>query len=313
MRGGKWRLFRFFFGGQVTGIQNRCDIVEELLGRLNDEPQKVECRKWLCRARRAVQDPPVSYSAYDVAWGALQEIRHKLSASWLPPHDLVRIALDIRDDLLYLTKATKADQEKYQKIIEEISHEAYSLPEEQLKKKREKIFYLSLLSGNARSSYWHKVNVLRARLFITAVWMIVIEFMIASLLCIKGKDFGLSEQHPIVVLLVVLFGALGGFLSALQRQEPLGGRSVDFYLERSTLILRPVIGAAAGLLVYIVVRSGLVNILGTQPTTLPWAYFFVAFCAGFSERFFLKQIALVLDREGEPSPVRKEKERALPL
>jgi hypothetical protein len=143
--------------------------------------------------------------------------------------------------------------------------------------------------------------------------MIVIESMIISLLCVKGKDFGLSEQHPIVVLLVVLFGALGGFLSTLQRQEPLGGRSVDFYLERSTLILRPVIGAAAGLLVYIVVRSGLVSIFGTEPTSLPWAYFFVAFCAGFSERFFLKQIASVLDREGGAIATHEEKERALPL
>jgi hypothetical protein len=146
MWGERWRLFRFFSSGQVTGIRNRCDVIEELLGRLGDETQKVECRKWLCRARRAIQNPPVSYSDYDVAWGALQEIRHKLCALSVRPHDLVRIALDIRDDLLYLTNATKADQEKYHNTIEEVNREAYYHPDELKKSVRRFSIYHCLVA-----------------------------------------------------------------------------------------------------------------------------------------------------------------------
>ncbi len=297
--GGNWRIFRFFFSGQETEIKNRCAILEELLGRLKeDEPQKVECCKWLSRASHAVHSWPVPYSDYDVAWGALQEIRNKLSLiSALPRDDLIRIALDISDDIPYIADAKKRDQAR--KDIDKIIEGFASPLEDDRKIAREHIFRLSLLSGNARSSYWHRVNVLRARLFMTAIWITVIGLAIILFICIRGTDLGLTEQHPIVVLVVVLFGALGGFLSALQRQEPLGGRSVDFYLERSTLILRPVIGAAAGLVVYILVLSSLVSMIGIQSATSPWAYFFVAFCAGFSERFFLKQIAVVLDRERE--------------
>jgi len=48
--------------------------------------------------------------------------------------------------------------------------------------------------------------------------------------------------------------------------------------------LRPLVGAAAGLVLYLGQISKIVNII-PEPGTA--GYFFVAFCAGFSEQFFL--------------------------
>ena len=72
------------------------------------------------------------------------------------------------------------------------------------------------------------------------------------------------------------------------------GTSSVFYMERTLLCLRPIVGATAALALYFAQLSQLVTI-GTDHSS--GTYFFVAFCAGFSEQFFLKHLNSVLQRE----------------
>jgi hypothetical protein len=64
-------------------------------------------------------------------------------------------------------------------------------------------------------------------------------------------------------------------------------------MERTLLWLRPIVGATAALALYFAQLSKLVTI-GPMEEQSSATYFFVAFCAGFSEQFFLKHLNAVL-------------------
>jgi hypothetical protein len=112
------------------------------------------------------------------------------------------------------------------------------------------------------------------------------------------KLLGIDEQQRVMPLAVLAFGSLGGLLSSLLKREPLSGDLVQFYVERAVLLLQPIIGATAGLIIYLLLDA---KILTIQHNDLSPAICFVyAFCAGFSERFFLRQLGNLLGNEASP-------------
>lgn len=297
MRFGHGRVARLFSSGQETEIVTRCENIEEALNLLPDSELKAECRHWLGLTRRAIQHWPIAYAEFDAAWVALHEIRHRF-CRMLPTDELMRIALDVRDDLAYVHNA--AERKKHLTLIDAIvtalstSPGATEIGPDPSDRLRDGLQYLSLLGADVREARWHKVNVLRSRLLDTAVCMFVVEAALVAMMTIWPHSFGIGtargpeQVSRYAVLGVAAFGSLGGLLSALTRHEQLTGSSAAFYVERTALILRPVIGVAAGLVTYLLLLAGLVTI--GPPAAFPYAYFVAAFAAGFSERLFLGQL-----------------------
>jgi hypothetical protein len=155
-------------------------------------------------------------------------------------------------------------------------------------------------------SLWREIDFARdkARRRVAKQTTIVQITWAALVLATAGIALVLSQTAPQEaapsVWLVVLFGLLGGTVSAL--------RTVDFSRlndrspienEAVRLRLRPVLGAAAALVSFVLAGLGLLAIRGTQGTLpiqiqvtdagqLFWAYCVLGFMAGFSERWFLR-------------------------
>jgi hypothetical protein len=113
-------------------------------------------------------------------------------------------------------------------------------------------------------------------------------------------------------LAVVGFGALGGLVSAIMTMESLEVSASAYYIQRTLLGLRPVIGASAGLILYLIQVSGILSIIpaGVNPQA---AYLVLAFAAGFSERFFVAQVERVVDlgkKEKKKPETRRKGEQA---
>ena len=100
-----------------------------------------------------------------------------------------------------------------------------------------------------------------------------------------NPDFVDGVDEWWVALAAALAGALGGSTSALQRTTRRGTTSV--YRKHGTLLSalsRPVVGAIAGITVFLAVRAG-----ATQPSDEQVAYvLLVSFGAGFAERLVVR-------------------------
>jgi hypothetical protein len=257
-----------------------------------------ECRYWLGAVQAFVGSWWTRFYQLDLAWNAMREIRHRFC--WLlPPDELGRNALDIREDFTYLDAGRqKAAGERWERVMQLLTSSSADLPA-----CRAELLDLSLLGGNAKQEHWHRVNLLRARLQATGLVAFGVTLALVLAVAILPR-FGVPvdlandpklAQPPYVILGVVVFGAIGGFISAVQRHEPLVGTSSVFYRERLFLWLRPIVGTTAALILYLAQISKAI-VLFQQPPS-PAFYWFVAFCTGFSERFFLSKLEDFLKRK----------------
>ena len=69
---------------------------------------------------------------------------------------------------------------------------------------------LSGIGANARQTLWHRVNLLRSRLMITAILLGVFATALTLVLLCRPAWLGVDDYHPNRVLGVVWFGLLGG-------------------------------------------------------------------------------------------------------
>lgn len=299
---------------QLSGdpqIQVRIQEAHALLDRLDKERTDVsECRFWLEMAEETFSRRLLRffdflgfrgflhYSAYDVIWQAFNQIRHVLCQK-APNADLLAVALDIRNDLFYIADAE--DRKRYQHDLhtfeETLRHHAAGLEPHKprashtMEEIRYELERLSRIFAYARATHWRKVNLLRTRLLVTA-------FILSALLIGGLWLLPLFLQVPDItythILAIVGFGALGGLVSAIMTMESLEVSTSAYYIQRTLLGLRPVIGASAGLILNLIQVSGILSIVpaGVNPKA---AYLVVAFAAGFSERFFVSQVERVVD------------------
>jgi hypothetical protein len=101
---------------------------------------------------------------------------------------------------------------------------------------------------------------------------------------------------------VILWGAAGSLAAILYRFYTEQGR-IRFATEFRWLIARPIIGIIMGGVVFIALTSGLVLLMSSPSSTdaasaLPHkeAFWIVAFLAGFSDKFYLGVIDLLVAR-----------------
>jgi hypothetical protein len=292
-----------WLGRQEKELVTRCHVIEKNFKELETkklakEDQLSECCDWLQQAVDAIGRCPADY---DRAWASLFEIRHKFC--WmLPPPGLVRVALDVHDDEIYLKDENA--KIKYRTEIDGLIVKLQALQEKTalsddatLAACRIGLSRLSVMGAEARSSQWYKINLYRARLAFMTWALLIAEAVAIAGLIFFPQVLGSVDHSWVVVVGVAIFGGIGGLLSALGQKEPLTQGSPTFYVERESIMLRPIIGAAAGLIIFFVQLCGILQVgaMGSPSA----AFFVAAFCAGFSERFFIKRLEPILGAESK--------------
>jgi len=241
----------------------------------------------------------IGYHDYDRAWTVLREIRHMFCAI-VPANELQRIAVELDAELNYVPEARrkilrKQLEEQQERLLPlQFSNGSASA----LAECRKQLFQLSLIAASAKQEHWHKINLLRGRLQVTALLVVLLALLALASLFVPGF-VDIQRETMAVVCGVTIFGALGGFISALRQYEPVAGDSSGFYLERMLLGLRPLVGATAGLVLYL---GQLAEVIKLVPSASAPAYLFIAFCAGFSEQLFLSHL-----KKGEKNEPKKKK------
>jgi hypothetical protein len=130
-------------------------------------------------------------------------------------------------------------------------------------------------------------------------WLVVVLVLLlagTSVLGVLAAHSGLWAD----VLLAVAAGALGATLSGvILLRAPQASLAVLKNLGL-VMLVQPLVGAGAGLVLFAIWRSGLLTITGLHRDD--WAAVaIVAFAGGFSEPFFLKSIARITGKVGEPT------------
>jgi hypothetical protein len=120
------------------------------------------------------------------------------------------------------------------------------------------------------------------------------------LLALQSTQFRwtLVEQDVPFLMASLMVGGVGAIVSVMQRlttgQLRLSYRASHFEMLRYGLF-RPLIGAVFGVLLFIVLRAGLVSVAGAPPEgardRLLYFYIALAFLAGFSERWAQDMLA----------------------
>jgi hypothetical protein len=290
-------------GGQEKELVTRCHVIEKTLleleeKKLAEEDKISECCDWLQQSADAIGRCPADF---DRAWASLLEIRHRFC--WmLPPRGLVRVALDVGGDKLYLKDDNT--KRKYRNEIDRLVGKLQALQKRTtpadsrtLTACRVDLAHLSMMGAEARQGQWYKINLYRARLASTARALCAVEALAVAALIYAPQVLGSVPYSWVVVLGVVIFGGIGGFLSALKMKEPLTQGSPAFYVERESIALRPIVGAAAGLIVFFLQLCGILTVGASGSPQV--AFFVAAFCAGFSERFFVKRLEPMLGADGK--------------
>jgi hypothetical protein len=177
-----------------------------------------------------------------------------------------------------------------------------NVPLEQIRLQLERA---SRICGEAKETHWRKVNLIRTRLLTTVLILVALLLLTFILVPTLSGCAGLCFQS---LLAVAVFGALGGLVSALRTREAIDTPSSTYYIQRTTLGLRPVVGAAAGVIVYLIQISGIVTFFSSD-TCANASHLVLAFVAGFSERFFIAQIETLASRNGS---AKKEEQKPPP-
>ncbi|WNG44015.1 hypothetical protein F0U60_07835 [Archangium minus] len=128
---------------------------------------------------------------------------------------------------------------------------------------------------------------LRARYFLLLllVLSIVLSLSVLALLGVGAASLSAPRQSLFVALAT---GALGAVLSGVYRLRDRVKSIRDLHSSWATYLIQPFIGATAGLLLFVVLRSGYVKFGNFEPARLHFVHYAVlGFVAGFAEPFLL--------------------------
>jgi hypothetical protein len=169
------------------------------------------------------------------------------------------------------------------------------------------------INESAQVRYW-KFNIYERRIKLTVSVMlgfvVALAVMAISVRVLQQNvwDWDIWLYQSLVVLSVLIAGGLCGAVSQLHSSEEISQTRISAaYFKQAESHLRMLVGAAAGLVVYLILASGLVGITFSS-TTLEWVYLPICFLAGFSEQFFLQALEKVerimkaATTESPPSP-----------
>ena len=293
-------------GSRDPQIQVMIQEMHAILGHLKQEGKDItECSQWMEKIERISTHRRLisPYSTYDMIWQMLHKMRHALCRI-CSPGDLPAISVDIRGCLAYVAKE---DRLRYE---DDLDRTEESLKMHLSKQKSNRLLsmetirynleYLSLVTADTRDLHWRKVNLLRTRLFATAV---ILGLLLMGCLEFVPQFLNIPNVTPIFILTIIGFGAIGGLVSAILSMESIEAPSSAYYIRRTLLLLKPVIGAATGLMIYLIQVSGIVTIATGQINSQA-VYLVMAFLAGFSERFFVAKVEQLVGIEKKKEKIK---------
>lgn len=130
----------------------------------------------------------------------------------------------------------------------------------------------------------------------------IVLSMLISVLCL-AIFWNEEERGILLAATAASAGALGSALTGVFKVRDELSRIGDLRLFGNALIVQPLVGASAGLLLFMVLTAGLPGIGPLSIQTASWATFATyGFIAGFSEPFFLgvvQRVASTGDRKAE--------------
>ena len=247
----------------------------------------------------------IPYPKYDLAWAELYQLRNELCRELPLAHVCGELIEEISDDLGYLDASNaKAKRGELGQVRLQLLEKICGNRAVNELAQRMHLQALSHLAAQARDAYRLKVNLTRSRLAIIGV-AIVLALLAVLVIVPPGLRSGLRHGGDIrerYLWLIVMFGAMGGLISATMDTEPIRPRASEYPIYRRLLYLRAAIGAALALVVYIV----LIAIIGIEASPLNPSYLVIALVAGFAERVFvspLLRIAGIADFTRETKPL----------
>ena len=236
---------------------------------------------------------------YDFARAELSQLRAEF-CNELPLYTVCgEVIEDILDDLDYLDPRTaEAKRAELGQLRIELMEKLCGKGAVNEVALRVRLRALSQVAAQAHDAYWLKVNLTRNRL---AVMGVAVALALLSVLIIlpPGLRSGLRHHGDLrerYLWLILMFGGLGGLISAIMDSESIDTRDTrasEYYIYRRLLYLRPLIGAALALVVYLALVGKLIAIKGLGATPLDPSYLVIAFASGFAERAFVPQLLKV--------------------
>jgi hypothetical protein len=156
-----------------------------------------------------------------------------------------------------------------------------------------------------RSARSREYRLYRARLEMKARLLLLVAPVLGSLVAGLGVALAVSlDIGAWPTVLAAFAGAIGGTVSGVYKLRDEISRIGDLRALTPALVVQPLLGATAGLLIVLVLVSGLL-----PPETgggAVWAkYGVLAFMSGFSEPFFLgvvERVARLAETSGRPPP-----------
>lgn len=159
---------------------------------------------------------------------------------------------------------------------------------------------LSLLHGHSDNVY-HHMRLVERQLKWMIVWCLglLAAVLVASNLVGTDSLFTFGNLFP-----VLLAGAFGGVLSALFQLSRVGQQKIPEALLHGLITSgRPIIGMISALFVYLMLRSGLINLPKDSPHLTEALTLGFAFAAGFTDRLVLSSVGrLTGGGEGSTRP-----------
>ena len=292
------KLPPFSLGARDPAMRVRAQVMLDRVSRVEEtlDENHATARKTCAQARKVLEreiSRPTSplrwYAAYDAVWEVMYLLRHEL-CEVLPAKELSGLLLEIAEDReKYLSESKRRETKDSWKNLQTALTGNVSVVDDVV---RAKLRAFSQEGADARQARWRKVNRLRARLSLTILLLAAVTVVLIVLLPSgwSPKAEGL-QMHRSLLLMAATCGASGGLLSALQAREQVSLPSEQFYVEQLILYMRPVVGALAGVLLYIAQASDLLRV-GPSKTTLEVSLF-VAFAGGFSERVLLARLSSI--------------------
>lgn len=256
---------------------------------------KEQASSWLVDAQDILDQRHfgiLPYDRYDAVWALINQLRHLL-CSVLPAPDLLAVLADVRASCCYLPQQQRLLGERE---LARLEAELIGGPvpgaaipaatSEPLPRIRLELERLSRLVAGAREAHWRKVNLLRKRLTVTGSVLLVL--LCTAFWLLPDLLRGMVITRPQLAG-IMLFGAIGGLVSALWTNESIHASSAQFYLQRTLLALKPIVGAASATFIVLLQQAGFVSLLPANADPMT-ACLVLAFLAGFSERFIRTRI-----------------------
>lgn len=254
--------------------------IGEIRGRLESLRRSRESEPWVgaCEFRLQQADVHLQTGHVDIGFERLQSAFREL-VSGLEPEQRTALAVSVKHE----AERKLADSWRGQAVAELLKGPPEKVGVREL---QEALWHRDT---NAQNGY-RKIALQQSQLHVLGallLGLLVLVMVSAGL----GAFQEIDSRSRLLVPSSIVFGLMGGTLSAAISVTRVGkdARIPDIQRSRWILFTRGLLGAAAALATYLLIRGSLIALPQSRDPT--WSLLFFSFLAGFSERWFLSTIS----------------------